>query len=146
MVRIENRNLKEDCMLSGAALLPEDFAEISFDCFVNLYHEGQLSFCRVMSDEECMVIIPKTPRMDCTGLPRSNEESFKNGECVYSHNGSCLLTYNKTMPRACEDLLFATNPLEYETIKTLIDVKTCLEWSPYMNLLNEVFWYLLSEK
>lgn len=146
MVQIENRYLKEDCMFSGAVLLPEDFAEISFDYFVNLYREGQLSFCRVMSDEECVVIIPKTPRRDCTGLPRSNEESFKNGECVYCHNGSCLLTYNKTMPRACEDLLFATKPLEYEKIKALIAVKACLDWSPYMNLLNEVFWYLLSEK
>ena len=40
MVQIENRYLKEDCMFSGAVLLPEDFAEISFYCFVNLYHEG----------------------------------------------------------------------------------------------------------
>ena len=36
MVQIENRYLKEDCMFSGAVLLPEDFAEISFDCFVKL--------------------------------------------------------------------------------------------------------------
>lgn len=146
MVQIDNRCLKHDCMCIGMVLLPEDFAEISFDCFVNLYHEGQLSFCRVLNDEECVIIIPRTPRRNCTPLPRDNDESFKEGECVYFFNGSCLLTYEKTMPRACEDLWFVNGPIDYENIKMLIETKACLEWAPYMSLLNEVFWYLLSER
>ena len=146
---VQSKRLIDDWCCSksmGCAYLPEDFKEVTFDSMVNLYNEGQLSFCRILSGKECIAIIPKLPRKGCKRWPMTNDEAFAEGECEFFVNGVCTCEKIGKLPRYCDDLYKLTDSMQFTIIQELLDTKTCLEWIPYMVMLDEVFWYLVSEE
>lgn len=148
MIRFTNYELCQKCggkccKSDGCIYAPEDFEEITFNSLVKLYQNGEIMFFPIIDEwtNRLEGWILKTPQEECEKIPR--DFPIKKGTCVFLREDYCKFEY-RMRPRGGK--LIIPGGLNGDGIcDAIYDERTAFEdWKPYMNLVEDVVFYLLS--